>query len=83
LKEAELKNEIQITEMQKKKEEDKFNKVIGKWMFIIAGIILCVNVFCRITDAVKSMDYIQVVGTVDSVDVRTEWTYVNTLDKKS
>lgn len=66
-------NTIEKRKKRKQEEEEKFNKTIGKWMFRIAAIILCLNVLCRIIDAVKSMEYVQVMGTVTSVDERTEY----------
>jgi len=58
--------------MQKKEEEEKFNKAIGRWMLRIAGIILCVNVLCRVADAARSMEYVQVSGTVTKTQTTDE-----------
>lgn len=60
-------------ETQTTSEEEKFNKAIGKWIFRIAGIILCINVLCRMVDAGKSREYVQVTGTVTSVYGNSEW----------
>lgn len=63
---------IEKRKMQKKEEEEKFNKAIGKWMLRIAGIILCVNVLCRVVDAGKSREYVQVSGTVTKTQTTDE-----------
>ena len=65
-------NERQTDEIQKEKAE-KFNRACAKWVFVIAGIILCINVLCRIIDAVKSAEYIRVTGTVTMTQTTKEW----------
>jgi len=52
--------------------EEKFNKTVGKWMLRIAGIIFCINMLCRVIDAGKSMEYVQVSGTVTKTQTTDE-----------
>lgn len=58
-KPAEPKQKLSDEEIEK-----RVTRAIGMGMIRIAGIILCINVFCRVLDAVESKDYIQVMGTV-------------------
>lgn len=55
-------------------EEGKFIRAIGKWMLGIAGIILAINLICRLADAKESMEYTQVTGTVTKVQTISKWT---------
>ena len=68
-----FRKEIQRRKIQKKEEEKKFNRVFGKWIIRIAGIILCINVFCRIVDAGKSREYVRVMGTVTKTQTTEHW----------
>lgn len=52
---------------QKAEEEKVWNRAVGKWTFRLVAFIICINVFCRFVDAQKSMEYVQVMGTVTSV----------------
>lgn len=54
-------------------DETKLIRAIGKWMIIIAIVILCINTFCRLVDAEKSKEHVQVSGTVSKVHVSSEW----------
>ena len=56
-----------------KEDKRSINRVCGKWLFWIAGIILCINVLCRVVDAVKSTEYVQVKGTVTAIQTTKEW----------
>lgn len=69
-KEIQAKEQILV---QRKGEEEKINRKISKWLFLIAGIILCINVYCRVMDAKKSTEYVRTTGTVTSVHERSEW----------
>lgn len=60
-------------ETQSNTEKEKFNRAISKWLFGIAGIILCINVTCRMVDAGKSKEYVQVMGTVTMTQETSEW----------
>lgn len=42
-----------MQETQKNIEEEKVLRAIGKWMLGIAGIILSINLICRVVDAKK------------------------------
>lgn len=66
-------NVTQTNEMQTKEKAEKFNRTCGKWVFRIAGIILCINVLCRMVDAGKSKEYERVTGTVTMTQTTTEW----------
>ena len=66
-------NVTQTNEIQTNEKAEKFNRACGRWMFRIAGMILCINVLCRIVDAGKSMDYVQVTGTVTMTQTTKEW----------
>lgn len=68
-----FRKEIQRRKIQKKEEKEKFNRAFGKWIIGIAGIILCINVFCRMVDAGKSRDYVQVMGTVTMTYTTEHW----------
>lgn len=61
-------------ETQTNIEEGKFIRAIGKWMLGIAGIILAINLICRLADAKESMEYTQVTGTVTKVQTLSKWT---------
>lgn len=67
------KNVIHTREVPTSEEEEKLRKTYGKWLFRVAGIILCINVFCRMVDAGKSMEYVQVIGTVTMKQTTEEW----------
>ena len=54
-------------------EEDKFVRVVGKWILGIAGIILSINLVCRAVDAEKSTKYIQVMGKVTKTQTTYHW----------
>lgn len=54
-------------------ETKQFNKIIGKLLLRIAVIILAINLFCRVTDAIESKDYIQVTGTVTDTYTTSSW----------
>lgn len=69
-KEIQTKEQILV---QRKGEEEKINRKISKWLFLIAGIILCINVYCRMVDAQKSTEYVRTTGIVTSVSERSEW----------
>lgn len=56
-----------------KEDKRSINRVCGKWLFWIAGIILCINVLWRVVDAVKSTEYVQVMGTVAMKQTTEEW----------
>lgn len=69
--------EENFTKPQVKTETDleddkKFIKTIAKWVFRISAIILCINMICRISDAIKSKEYLQTVGTVTKVYTSSE-----------
>lgn len=66
-------NVTQTNEIQTSEKAEKFNRACGKWVFRIAGIILCINVLCRMVDARKSIEYVQVTGTVTMTQVTKEW----------
>lgn len=60
-------------ELSAEEEDKRFNRAVGKWMIRIAAIILCINVFCRVTDAVESKNYVQVMGTVTDTYSTSSW----------
>lgn len=66
-------NKTKTNKKQTNVKDEKFNRAFGKWMFIIAVIILCINVICRIADAGKSREYLQVMGTVTMEQTTSEW----------
>ena len=55
-------------------EDDKFARAVGRWILIIATIILGVNIICRGVDAVKSKNYVKVTGTVTEAYTTEHWT---------
>ena len=64
---------MQTSEIQTNEKAEKFNRTCGKWLLGIAGMILCINVLCRMVDAGKSMEYVQVTGTVIKTQTTEEW----------
>lgn len=60
-------------ELSDEEANKRFNRAFGKWMIRIAAFILCINVFCRVTDAIESKNYIQVMGTVTDTYSTSSW----------
>ena len=48
-----------------------FGFFIKYWIFCIAVIIVCINIFCRVKDAIASREYEKSDGTVASVRTGT------------
>ena len=61
-----------MKELQKNTEQGKMNRTIGKWIIRIAVIVFGINVICRMVDAGKSKEYVQVQGTVTKVATENE-----------
>lgn len=58
---------------RKPSKESGDNRTIGKWILSIAGIILCINMICRIVDAGETREYVQVTGIVTFANESSEW----------
>lgn len=63
---------MQIKTEEDLKDDKKFIKTIAKWALRISAVILCINMICRISDAVKSKEYLQTTGTVTKVYTTSE-----------
>ena len=61
-------NNVKASDIQKAKFID--NRKIGVFFFVVAAIIIGVNLFLRIHDARKSAEYKHVDGVVSSIDTR-------------
>jgi len=60
-------------ELSDEEANKRFNRAFGKLLIRIAAFIFCVNVFCRVTDAIESKNYVQVMGTVTDTYSTSSW----------